>query len=184
VSLAEIIIPAADLSEQISTAGTEASGTGNMKFGLNGALTIGTWDGANIEMAEAMGIDNMFVFGLRTDAVRQMKELGYDPRLYVEQNRQLKRVIDAIANGDFSPGDDHRYRQLTDNLLNRDNYMLMADFADYVTTQSKVDALFDTPEKWAERAIINIASMGSFSADRTIAEYVDRVWSPVTLSAK
>ena len=180
VSLAEIIIPAADLSEQISTAGTEASGTGNMKFALNGALTIGTWDGANIEMAEAMGEENMFVFGLRTDAVQQMKTLGYDPRLYVEQNRSLKRVIDAIAGGDFSPGDDQRYRQLTDNLLNRDHYMLMADFADYVATQSRVDALFDHPQKWAERALLNVASMGNFSADRTIREYVDKVWSPAS----
>jgi len=181
VSMAEIIIPAADLSEQISTAGTEASGTGNMKFALNGALTIGTWDGANIEMAEAMGEENMFVFGLRIDAVQQMKTLGYDPRLYVEQNRQLKRVLDAIAGGDFSPGDDQRYRQLTDSLLNRDHYMLMADFADYMATQSRVDALFDNPEKWAERALLNVAAMGSFSADRTIGEYVDRVWSPASL---
>ena len=181
VSLAEVIIPAADLSEQISTAGTEASGTGNMKFALNGALTIGTWDGANIEMAEAMGAENMFVFGLRTDAVRKMKALGYDPRLYVEQNRELKRVIDAIAGGDFSPGDHQRYRQLMDNLLNRDNYMLMADFGPYMVAQSKADALFDNPEKWAERALLNVAAMGSFSADRTIREYIDRVWSPATL---
>ncbi len=182
VSLAEVIIPAADLSEQISTAGTEASGTGNMKFALNGALTIGTWDGANIEMAEAMGAENMFVFGLRTDDVQKMKALGYDPRLYVEQNRALRQVLDAIAGGDFSPGDHQRYRQLTDNLLNRDNYMLMADFGNYMVAQSKVDALFDNPEKWAERALLNIAAMGSFSADRTIREYVDRVWSPATLA--
>lgn len=181
VSLAETIIPAADLSEQISTAGTEASGTGNMKFGLNGALTIGTWDGANIEMAEAMGEENMFVFGLRTEDVKNMKALGYDPKLFVEQNRQLKRVIDAIAQGDFSPGDNQRYRQLTDNLLHRDQYMLMADFADYVATQTKVDALFANPTQWAERALLNVASMGSFSADRTIREYVEKVWSPATL---
>ena len=182
VSLAESIIPAADLSEQISTAGTEASGTGNMKFGMNGALTIGTWDGANIEMAEAMGTDNMFVFGLRADAVAKIKQLGYDPKLYVEENRQLKRVIDAISAGVFSNGDTERYRQLVDSLLHRDVYLLMADFADYVATQSKVDALFADRSAWAERALLNIAGMGAFSSDRTIAEYVDRVWSVKSLN--
>ncbi|MEO8102366.1 MAG: glycogen/starch/alpha-glucan phosphorylase [Betaproteobacteria bacterium] len=176
VSLAERIIPAADLSEQISTAGTEASGTGNMKFALNGALTIGTWDGANIEMAQAMGEDNMFVFGLRTDTVARMKALGYDPRLFVEQNMQLRRVIDAIATGEFSPADPLRYRALTDNLLNRDTYMLMADFADYVATQSRVDALFSTPDAWSACALRNVAAMGWFSTDRTIREYVQNVW--------
>ena len=180
VSLAEVIIPAADLSEQISTAGTEASGTGNMKFALNGALTIGTWDGANIEMAEAMGEQNMFVFGLRAEAVRQVKELGYDPRLHVEENRQLKRVLEAIAGGDFSGGDDKRYRSLVDGLLSQDNYLLLADFAAYLAAQSRVDALFETPAAWAERALLNVAAMGSFSADRTIAQYVARVWSVPT----
>lgn len=177
VSLAETIIPAADLSEQISTAGTEASGTGNMKFALNGALTIGTWDGANIEMAEAMGVDNMFVFGLRTEAVAQLKAVGYEPRLYVEQDRQLKAVIDAIARGDFSQGETGRYRALVDKLLNQDSYLLMADFAAYLAAQQQVDVLFRQPAAWAERAALNIAGMGMFSSDRTIAEYVDRVWS-------
>jgi len=181
VTLAETIIPAADLSEQISTAGTEASGTGNMKFGMNGALTIGTWDGANIEMAEAMGPQNMFVFGLRADAVAKIKQLGYDPRLYVEENRQLKRVIELIASGAFSNGDTDRYRSLVDSLLSRDTYLLMADFADYVATQAKVDALFADRAAWAERALLNIAGMGPFSSDRTIAEYVDRVWSTQSL---
>ena len=182
VTLAESIIPAADLSEQISTAGTEASGTGNMKFGMNGAVTIGTWDGANIEMAEAMGVENMFVFGLRADAVAKIKSLGYDPRLYVEENRQLKRVIDAISAGVFSNGDTERYRSLVDSLLQRDVYLLMADFADYVATQAKVDALFADRAAWAERALRNIAGMGPFSSDRTIAEYVDRVWSVKSLN--
>jgi starch phosphorylase len=176
VSLAEVILPAADLSEQISTAGTEASGTGNMKFALNGAITIGTWDGANIEMAQAMGEDNMFVFGLRADAVARMKSLGYDARLYVEENAQLKRVLDAIARGDFSPGEPERYRWLIDALLNRDTYMLMADFADYVATQGKVDALWKDGAAWTERAIRNIAAMGFFSSDRTIREYVEKIW--------
>jgi starch phosphorylase len=177
VSLAEAIIPAADLSEQISTAGTEASGTGNMKFALNGALTIGTWDGANIEMAQAMGEDNMFVFGLRTEDVRKVRELGYDPRLYVEENRQLKRVLEAIAGGAFSRNEEKRYRALTDPLLSQDNYMLLADFAAYIQAQAQVDALFAQPAAWAERALLNIAAMGPFSADRTIADYVERVWS-------
>ncbi|RQO62107.1 glycogen phosphorylase [Paucibacter sp. KBW04] len=181
VSLAEIIIPAADLSEQISTAGTEASGTGNMKFALNGALTIGTWDGANIEMAQAMGVENMFVFGLRTEAVAQMKQLGYDPRLYVEENAQLGRVIAAIAGGEFSFGDGERYRALVDNLLGRDVYMLMADFAAYVAKQAEVDELFKRPAAWSQRAILNVAGMGAFSSDRTIAEYVERVWSVKSL---
>ena len=175
--------PAADLSEQISTAGTEASGTGNMKFGMNGALTIGTWDGANIEMAEAMGPENMFVFGLRADAVAKIKALGYDPKLYVEENRQLKRVVDAIAGGSFSNGDTERYRSLVDSLLGRDTYLLMADFADYVAAQARVDALFADRAAWAERALLNIAGMGPFSSDRTIAEYVDRVWSVKSLGA-
>ncbi len=177
VSLAEVILPAADLSEQISTAGTEASGTGNMKFGLNGAITIGTWDGANIEMAESMGADNMFVFGLRADAVARTKALGYDPRLYVEENQQLGAVLDAIAQGAFSPGEPERYRGLIEGLLNRDTYMLMADFADYVATQARVDALWRDPTGWGACAIRNVAAMGPFSSDRTIREYVDKVWT-------
>lgn len=177
VSLAETILPASDLSEQISTAGTEASGTGNMKFALNGALTIGTWDGANIEMAQAMGVENMFVFGLRTEEVGTVKALGYDPRLYVEQNLQLKCVVEAIASGHFSAGDRQRYLPLVDSLLNRDSYLLMADFAAYVQAQSRVDALFKTQDKWSACALRNVAAMGPFSVDRTIREYVERVWS-------
>jgi glycogen phosphorylase len=177
VSLAEVIIPAADLSEQISTAGTEASGTGNMKFALNGAITIGTWDGANIEMGNAMGPENMFVFGLRADAVAKIKSLGYDPRLYVEENRQLSGVLNAIAGGEFSPGEPDRYRALVDGLMSHDTYLLMADFADYVATQERVDALYRTPAAWADMALRNIAGMGEFSVDRTIREYVEHVWT-------
>jgi len=177
VSLAEVILPAADLSEQISTAGTEASGTGNMKFALNGAITVGTWDGANIEMAQAMGEDNMFVFGLRAEAVTRIKVLGYDARLYVEENHQLKRVLDMIAGGAFSPGEPERYRGLIDGLLNRDTYLLMADFADYVATQGRVDALWRDKSAWAACAIRNVAAMGPFSSDRTIREYVEKVWT-------
>jgi len=177
VSLAEIIIPAADLSEQISTAGTEASGTGNMKFAMNGALTVGTWDGANIEMAQAMGEENMFVFGLRTEEVQSIKAQGYRPRDRLEASPMLKRVLGAIMAGDFSHGDTQRYHALTDNLLERDPYLLLADFDAYVAAQSQVDALFDEPELWARRALHNVAAMGSFSVDRTIREYIERVWS-------
>jgi glycogen phosphorylase len=176
VSLAQAIIPAADLSEQISTAGTEASGTGNMKFALNGACTIGTWDGANIEMAQAMGEEHMFVFGLRTEQVAQIKALGYDPRLYVEENLQLRGVIEALANGTFSHHEPDRYKGLVHTLLTRDPYLQMADFGSYVKTQLEVDALFADKAAWAERALRNIAGMGVFSVDRTIREYVEQVW--------
>jgi starch phosphorylase len=177
VSLAEVILPAADLSEQISTAGTEASGTGNMKFALNGALTIGTWDGANIEMAQAMGEENMFVFGLRADAVARTMSLGYDARLHVEENRQLRAVLDAIGGGMFSPGEPERYRGLVDGLLHHDHYMLLADFADYVATQARVDALYRDPAAWAAQALANVAAMGAFSSDRTIRDYVQKIWT-------
>jgi starch phosphorylase len=177
VSLAESIIPAADLSEQISTAGTEASGTGNMKFAMNGALTIGTWDGANIEMAQHIGEDDVFVFGLRADAVANLKAVGYDPRWIAAQNASLKAVLDAIGSGAFSPGEPQRYRALVDGLLNRDTYLLLADFADYVATQSRVDVLYRDPKAWNASALRNIAGMGFFSADRTVAEYAAKVWS-------
>lgn len=177
VSLAESIIPAADLSEQISTAGTEASGTGNMKFAMNGALTIGTWDGANIEMAQHIGEDDVFVFGLRADAVANLKAVGYDPRWIAAQNASLKAVLDAIGSGAFSPGEPQRYRALVDGLLNRDTYLLLADFADYVATQARVDGLYRDPKAWNAAVIRNIAGMGFFSADRTVAEYAAKVWS-------
>ena len=182
VSLAEAIFPAADLSEQISTAGTEASGTGNMKFALNGACTIGTWDGANIEMAEAMGVEQMFVFGLRTHQVAQIRALGYDPRLYVEENAQLKAVLDAIAGGAFSHQEPDRYQGLVNSLLTRDHYLLMADFGSYVKTQLDVDSLFAQEGAWAERALRNVAGMGFFSVDRTIAEYASHIWHTRGLS--
>jgi starch phosphorylase len=172
-----MIIPAADLSEQISTAGTEASGTGNMKFGLNGALTIGTWDGANIEMAQAIGEDELFIFGLRADAVAQLKALGYDPRLHIEENRALAAVIEAIAKGQFSRGDTERYQPLLQSLTGRDPYMLMADFGDYLRAQAEADALYRDPAAWSARALRNIAGMGFFSADRTIRQYLQQVWA-------
>jgi starch phosphorylase len=177
VSLAEQIIPAADLSEQISTAGTEASGTGNMKFALNGALTIATWDGANIEMAEAVGREHLFIFGLTAAQAAERRAQGYDPRRHYEDNPQLKRAIDAIARGEFSHGQPDRYHALTDSLTHRDSYLLLADFAAYVETQQRVDALFRTPDLWADKAIRNIAGMGWFSSDRTVREYARLIWN-------
>jgi starch phosphorylase len=176
VSLAEVIIPAADLSQQISTAGTEASGTGNMKFALNGALTIGTWDGANIEMAKAAGREHFFIFGHDDDQVRALRAQGYVPRQHYERNPKLRRVLDAIAHGSFSPSDEHRYRSLVDTLLNRDTYLLLADFADYLAAQDRVDLLYRNAEAWAEHVILNIAGMGRFSSDRTIREYARTIW--------
>ncbi len=177
VSLAEAVIPAADLSEQISTAGTEASGTGNMKLALNGACTIGTWDGANIEMAQAMGTDAMFVFGLRTDQIAELRASRYEPVRYVEGNPVLRRVLDSIAGGDFSPTEPTRYRALVDTLLSDDRYLLLADFTDYLAAQSRVDRLYSQPAQWASQALRSVAGMGSFSSDRTVRQYVEKVWS-------
>jgi starch phosphorylase len=184
VSLAETIIPAADLSEQISTAGTEASGTGNMKFALNGALTIGTWDGATIEMAEAMGPENVFLFGHRAEGIENMRELGYLPRWIAQQNPRLGKVLDALAGGEFSPGEPARYKALVESLLQSDRYFLLADFADYLAAQQRVDALYADQRQWQAAVVRNIAGMGRFSTDRTIAEYVARVWSADSLPAR
>ncbi len=177
VSVAEVIMPGADLSEQISTAGTEASGTGNMKLALNGALTIGTDDGANIEIRQAVGDDNIFIFGKLAHEVAAIRAAGYQPMRLYENNPQLKAVLDAIGSGAFSPEEPSRYRALVDSLLwGGDHYLLLADYEAYVATHSRVDALFRDREAWARKAIANVAGMGPFSADRTIAEYAQRVW--------
>ncbi|WP_255991847.1 glycogen/starch/alpha-glucan family phosphorylase [Chitinolyticbacter albus] len=184
VSLAEVIIPAADLSEQISTAGTEASGTGNMKFALNGALTIGTLDGANVEIREQVGEDNIFIFGNTTDQVEALRRDGYNPRKYYEEDEELHEVLNMLASGYFSPGDPERYRLIFDVLVNwGDHYQLLADYRSYVDTQDRVDELYRHKEEWAHRAILNIAGMGKFSADRTIREYADEIWqvAPIKL---
>ena len=177
VSVAEIIMPGADLSEQISTAGTEASGTGNMKLALNGALTIGTDDGANIEIREQVGDENIFIFGLKTPEVAAARQAGYQPLRIYESHAQIKAVLDAISCGHFSPDEPGRYRALIDSLLwGGDHYMLLADFDSYVATQAKVDALYRDRAAWAKKAIANVAGMGFFSSDRTIAEYAREVW--------
>jgi len=177
VSVAERIIPAADLSEQISTAGTEASGTGNMKFALNGALTIGTWDGANIEIAQAVGEGNIFVFGLRAEDIAHRRAIGYQPRLHVEENPKLAAVLDAVGNGMFSPEEPQRYRGLVDSLLDVDHYFVLADFADYLAAQRRVDHDFAEPQQWAKMAIHNIASIGHFSSDRAVRDYARDIWN-------
>jgi starch phosphorylase len=184
VSLAEVIIPAADLSEQISTAGTEASGTGNMKFALNGALTIGTLDGANVEMREQVGEENFFIFGNTTPQVAELRAKGYDPRTYYETDGELRATLDAIRNGVFSPSEPARFQAIFDALVNwGDHYLLLADYADYIATQDRVDTLYRNADAWTRKAVHNIAGMGSFSSDRTIAEYAHDIWhsKPVVL---
>jgi glycogen phosphorylase len=181
VKLAQIIYPAADLSEQISTAGKEASGTGNMKFSMNGALTIGTLDGANIEIREEVGAENFFLFGLTADQVYKLKSKGYRPYEYYHSNNDLKHVIDSIASGAFSHGDTELFRPLVDSLLNHDDFLLLADFQSYVECQRKVDEAFKDTRAWTRMSILNTANMGKFSSDRSIKEYCDEIWkvSPV-----
>ena len=186
VSLAEVIIPAADLSEQISTAGTEASGTGNMKFGLNGALTIGTLDGANVEMREHVGEDNIFIFGHTAEEVAGLRARGYQPREWLEEDDELAGVLEMIATGVFSPGEPARYQPIVDTLVNwGDHYLLLADYRSYVDTQDRVDALYRAEDEWTRKAVLNVAGMGFFSSDRTIAEYAHDIWhsTPVHIPA-
>ncbi len=178
VSSAEKIFPAAELSEQISTAGTEASGTGNMKMALNGALTIGTLDGANIEIGEEVGDENIFIFGLTTPEVAELRARGYNPWEYYNGNPELKQVLDMIGNGYFSVEEPDRYRAIYENLTwNGDHYLLLADYASYIACQERVSALYQDQDEWARRAILNVANMGKFSSDRTIQEYADKVWN-------
>ncbi len=177
VSVAETIMPGADLSEQISTAGTEASGTGNMKLALNGALTIGTDDGANIEIRQNVGDDNIFIFGLGAGEVRALRQRGYHPMGYYETIPALRGALDAIAGDRFSPDEPGRYSPLVDALLWRgDHYMLLADYGSYIAAQSRVDALYQQPAQWWEKSINNVAGMGPFSSDRTIRQYASQIW--------
>ena len=176
VSLAEVIIPAADLSEQISTAGMEASGTGNMKLALNGALTIGTLDGANIEIRDRVGEDNIFIFGLRAEEVAERWRNGLDAADAIAASPDLADVIDAIETGAFSPEDPRRFDRLTNRLRSSDRYMAAADFADYCAAQQQIDALWRSPAGWSRAVILNIAGMAWFSSDRTIGEYARDIW--------
>lgn len=177
VSNALHIIPAADLSEQISTAGTEASGTGNMKLALNGALTIGTLDGANIEIRQEVGEQNFFIFGLTAEGVRDLRNRGYRPWDYYHGNGELKQVLDMLNSGYFSPEDPQRFQPLFNMLTHGGDYfMLLADYADYVACQDQVDQVYRDPQEWTRRAILNVANMGKFSSDRTIDEYSKEIW--------
>jgi starch phosphorylase len=176
VSLAERIFPGSDLSEQISTAGYEASGTGNMKFALNGALTIGTLDGANIEIAEAVGPENIFIFGLTAEEVARHKREGYDPHYFVDASPRLRRVLDFVASDLLSPDEPGLFRPLVDSLLNQDPYMLLADFDAYVAAQAEVDAAYRDADRWTRMAILNVARSGYFSSDRSVEEYAERIW--------
>jgi starch phosphorylase len=176
VSFGQKVYPAADLSEQISTAGKEASGTGNMKFAMNGALTIGTLDGANIEIRDAVGHENFFLFGLTADQVQSSLSEGYRPRAIYESNPFLRQVIDGIASGQFSRGDRNLFRPLLDQLLEHDPYLLFADYQSYVDCQDRVDATYRDEKTWNKMAILNAARMGKFSSDRSIREYSEKIW--------
>jgi glycogen phosphorylase len=176
VSLAEVIMPAADLSEQISTAGLEASGTGNMKFALNGALTIGTLDGANIEMRDAVGPENFVIFGLTADQVAETRARNEAPRTTIENSPALKEALEMIASGVFSPDDPNRYRDLVGGLYDHDWFMVARDFDDYSRTQRDVDAIWNAPHRWYSMAIRNTAHMSWFSSDRTIRQYASEIW--------
>ena len=177
VSLAEMIIPSADLSEQISTAGTEASGTGNMKLSLNGALTIGTLDGANVEILQNVGADNIFIFGMTTPEVAATRAAGYQPAAFVDQNPELAAVLQAIRSGLFSPDEPGRYQAIYDTLVTwGDHYLLLADYASYIRAQESVDLAYQDKTDWAIKALRNVAGMGPFSSDRTIGEYAEKIW--------
>lgn len=184
VSTAQDIIPAADLSEQISTAGTEASGTGNMKLALNGALTIGTLDGANIEIRNEVGAENIFIFGLTTEGVAAVRAAGHDPWRHYRENAELAQVLDMIRDGFFSPEEPTRHRCIFDALTaGGDPFLLLADYADYVACQQEVERVYRDRDEWLRRAVLNVARMGRFSADRTIREYAEVIWNvkPVRL---
>jgi starch phosphorylase len=177
VSQAEKIVPAAELSEQISTAGKEASGTGNMKLSLNGALTIGTLDGANIEIKEEVGDENIFIFGLTAEEVQKTKASGYNPMEYYERIPALKKILDQIASGYFSPGNPELFKPIIESLLYKgDPFLLLADFESYVACQEVVSKAYLNQEEWTRKSILNVANVGKFSSDRTIAEYARDIW--------
>ncbi|MBQ4611913.1 MAG: glycogen/starch/alpha-glucan phosphorylase [Clostridia bacterium] len=172
VTLAELLMPAADISEQISLAGTEASGTGNMKLMMNGAITLGTLDGANVEICQAVGEDNMFLFGMRTDEVEALRRDGYDPRRYYENNETIRRAVDVMFHG----FDGHTYSEIAGSLLGDDRYMALADFADYSRAQAESAALYRDTDAWAKKALLNTAASGIFASDRSIRDYNERIW--------
>jgi starch phosphorylase len=181
VKNAQPIYPAADLSEQISTAGKEASGTGNMKFSMNGALTIGTLDGANVEIREKVGAENFFLFGLTTPQVAETWVHGYRPQEVLARSEELRQVIDLIAEGHFSGGDSGLFRPLLDNLIWHDPFLVFADFDAYVAAQRQVGQVYADQRRWTEMSILNVARMGYFSSDRSIREYCEKIWNAKSL---
>jgi starch phosphorylase len=176
VQLAHRIYPVADLSEQISTAGKEASGTGNMKFAMNGALTIGTLDGANVEIRQEVGEENFFLFGLMVEEVLARKAAGYDPGEVLRGNADLRTAIDQIASGYFSHGEPNLFRPLLDEWLTRDQYMVLADYSSYVECQDRVAAAWRDQDRWTRMSVLNVARMGKFSSDRSIRDYCREIW--------
>jgi starch phosphorylase len=186
VKVAQHIYPAAELSEQISTAGKEASGTGNMKFQMNGALTIGTLDGANVEIRECVGAENFFLFGLTTPQVQQVRADGYNPRALYQQQEELRETIDLLASGYFSRGDKSLFEPIVERMLDRDDYMLVADFMSYIDAQDQVSAAYRDRPRWNRMSILNAARSGKFSSDRSIREYCDNIWhvNPVSVDIK
>jgi len=176
VKSAQHIYPAGDLSEQISIAGKEASGTGNMKFALNGALTIGTLDGANVEIREEVGAENFFLFGLTVEEVRERKLRGYNPREVAEKNPSLREIFDSIGSGALSAGDRNLFRPLLDRLLDEDPFLVLADYQAYADCQEQVSTLWRDQSGWTRKAILNVARMGKFSSDRSIRDYCEQVW--------
>jgi starch phosphorylase len=176
VSLAEVLVPAADLSEQISTAGMEASGTGNMKFALNGALTIGTLDGANVEIRELVGPENIVIFGMTAEEVAEARANGHNPSELIESSPELSQALSSISSGVFSPDDPDRYQALIGGLYEHDWFMVAADFDAYTAAQREVDRLWGEPTEWWHKAILNTARMGWFSSDRTIRQYAGEIW--------
>lgn len=184
VKTSQHIYPAADLSEQISTAGKEASGTGNMKFTMNGALTVGTLDGANIEIREEVGTENFFLFGMKTDEVYALKSKGYNPRSYYEKNCTLRKVLEMIRTGYFSPENPDLFKPIFDSLIFHDEYMLLVDYQSYIDCQDEVDTVYRNPSKWAEMSILNVARSGKFSSDRTINEYCKEIWKVKPVKVK
>jgi starch phosphorylase len=182
VSLAQSIIPAADLSEQISLAGTEASGTGNMKLSMNGALTIGTLDGANVEIRQEAGAENFFLFGLTAEEVAARRAAGYDPRQVLAADPRIARILDVLGNGSLSPGDPGAFVPIVQSLLDGgDHYMLLADFSSYLECQERVSALYRDQDAWTRMSIRNVAHMGRFSSDRTVREYAREIWDVAPL---
>jgi starch phosphorylase len=177
VSMAEKIYPAADISEQISMAGKEASGTGNMKFALNGAITVGTLDGANVEIRERVGAENFFLFGLNAEEVLDRQQRGYNPREHYEADSELRDGIDSIAAGDFSHGDRELFKPIVDSLLNRDEYLLLVDYPAYIQCCENAAETYRDQEYWTRMSILNVARCGFFSSDRSMRQYCDEIWN-------